>query len=82
MLRLTKKADYSLIALKHFALANGKEDGAVSAKEVADAVRHSSSVLVQALAKAWKERIFDFRVSEPTVATGWRAIRDEFRPLK
>ena len=38
MLRLTKKADYSLIALKHLAAKerNRKIGTAVSAKEVAD----------------------------------------------
>ncbi len=36
MLRLTKKADYSLIALKHFAARTRDAGGAVSAKEVAD----------------------------------------------
>src|SRR5690348_9976111 len=37
MLRLTKKADYSLIALKHLASRHGDPaNAAVSAKEVAD----------------------------------------------
>lgn len=37
MLRLTKKADYSLIALKHFAARKSATDDTLSAKELADA---------------------------------------------
>ena len=36
MLKLTKKADYGLIALKHLAMS-GQQGGTASAKEIADA---------------------------------------------
>ncbi len=38
MLKLTKKADYGLMAMKH--LAEHAEHGACSAKDVADAYQH------------------------------------------
>src|SRR5215470_5388904 len=53
MLKLTKKADYALMAMKH--LAERAEDGALSAKDVADAYSippEALAKILQRLAKA------------------------------
>ena len=73
MLRLTKKADYSLIALKHFAARQRQSGDAVSAKEVSDCLRHCASCAFQASAEAWKGR---FSLSEHGTNGGYRLARD------
>jgi Rrf2 family protein len=79
MLRLTKKADYSLIALKHFA-ARRREAGAesiqalaLSAKEVSDACAIPLPVLSKLLQKLGKS---GFLVAEYGTNGGYRLSRD------
>jgi Rrf2 family protein len=52
MLKLTKKADYGLIALKHLAVAGG--NGTASAKEIADAYGIPLPLLAKILQKLTK----------------------------
>lgn len=76
MLRLTKKADYSLIALKHFALCLRQTGGAVSAKEVADSCGIPLPLLSKLLQKLGKS---GFLVSEYGTNGGYRLARDPGR---
>ncbi len=73
MLRLTKKADYSLIALKHFALRRQETGSAVSAKEVADECGIPLPVTSKLLQKLGKR---GFLVSEFGTNGGYRLARD------
>jgi Rrf2 family protein len=73
MLRLTKKADYSLIALKHFASRQRESDGSVSAKEVADSCGIPLPVLSKLLQKLGKS---GFLLSEYGTNGGYRLARD------
>jgi Rrf2 family protein len=73
MLRLTKKADYSLIALKHFALCLRRNGASVSAKEVADSCGIPLPVLSKLLQKLGKS---GFLVSEYGTHGGYRLARD------
>jgi Rrf2 family protein len=72
MLRLTKKADYSLIALKHFALRQIESGGAVSAKEVSDFCGIPLPLLSKLLQKLGKS---GFLVSEYGTNGGYRLAR-------
>ncbi len=76
MLRLTKKADYSLIALRHFALRFADRGGSVSAKEVADLCGIPLPVLSKLLQKLGKS---GFLVSEYGTNGGYRLARDPRR---
>ncbi|MBV9303022.1 MAG: Rrf2 family transcriptional regulator [Acidobacteriaceae bacterium] len=76
MLRLTKKADYSLIALKHFALRQRETGGAVSAKEVADGCGLPLPVTCKLLQKLGKS---GFLLSEHGTNGGYRLARDPRR---
>ncbi len=73
MLRLTKKADYSLIALKHFALCLRESGGAVSAKEVSDSCGIPLPVLSKLLQKLGRS---GFLVAEYGTNGGYRLARD------
>jgi Rrf2 family protein len=73
MLRLTKKADYSLIALRHFASRQRETGGAVSAKEVADTCGIPLPVLSKLLQKLGKA---GFLVSEYGTNGGYRLARE------
>src|SRR5205085_2253577 len=73
MLRLTKKADYSLIALKHFALRRQESGDAVSAKEVADGCGIPLPVTCKLLQKLGKS---GFLLSEYGTNGGYRLARD------
>ncbi len=73
MLRLTKKADYSLIALRHFASRQRETGGAVSAKEVADTCGIPLPVLSKLLQKLGKS---GFLVSEYGTNGGYRLARE------
>ena len=73
MLRLTKKADYSLIALRHFALRSQDTGEAVSAKEVSDSCGIPLPVLSKLLQKLGKN---GFLVSEYGTNGGYRLARD------
>ena len=76
MLRLTKKADYSLIALRHFAQCMQASDGAVSAKEVSDSCGIPLPVLSKLLQKLGRG---GFLVSEYGTNGGYRLARDPRR---
>jgi Rrf2 family protein len=77
MLRLTKKADYSLIALKHFAamkaVAGSVAAPALSAKELADRTGIPLPLLSKLLQKLGKT---GFLVSEHGTNGGYRLARD------
>jgi Rrf2 family protein len=77
MLRLTKKADYSLIALKHFAavrsIAGSAASPALSAKELADSSGIPLPLLSKLLQKLGKT---GFLVSEYGTNGGYRLARD------
>jgi Rrf2 family protein len=73
MLRLTKKADYSLIALRHFAARQQQTGAAVSAKEVSDGCGIPLPVLSKLLQKLGKS---GFLVSEFGTNGGYRLARD------
>ena len=76
MLRLTKKADYSLIALKHFALRQRETQDAVSAKEVADTCGIPLPILSKLLQKLGRS---GFLISEYGTNGGYRLARDPGR---
>lgn len=71
MLKLTRKADYGLISLKHLAL-HGRERAA-SAKEMAEAYRIPAPILSKVLQKMVRE---GFLVSEQGTNGGYRLARD------
>ena len=77
MLRLTKKADYSLIALKYFAarqcVAGSNESTALSAKELADGSGIPLPWLSKLLQKLGKS---GFLVSEFGTRGGYRLARE------
>jgi Rrf2 family protein len=76
MLRLTKKADYSLIALKHFAAvrsASGSPAVSLSAKELAESSGIPLPLLSKLLQKLSKT---GFLVSEYGTNGGYRLARD------
>jgi Rrf2 family protein len=76
MLRLTKKADYSLIALRHFALRQQEKGAAVSAKEVSDSCGIPLPLLSKLLQKLGKS---GFLISEYGTNGGYRLARDPER---
>ena len=72
MLKLTKKADYSLIALKHFAAVrsiNGSGAAALSAKELAESSGIPLPLLSKLLQKLGKT---GFLISEYGTNGGYR----------
>lgn len=71
MLKLTKKADYGLISLKHLALRPGR--GASSAKEMSEAYRIPLPILAKVLQKLVRD---GFLVSEQGTNGGYRLARD------
>ncbi len=77
MLKLTKKADYSLIALKHFAavraVAGSEASPALSAKELAESSGIPLPLLSKLLQKLGKT---GFLVSECGTNGGYRLARD------
>jgi Rrf2 family protein len=73
MLRLTKKADYSLIALKHFAASRIQGTEALSAKEVSDNCGIPLPILSKLLQKLGKS---GFLVSAYGTNGGYRLARD------
>lgn len=76
MLRLTKKADYSLIALKHFASLQRETGEAVSAKQVSERCGIPLPVLSKLLQKLGK---VGFLCSEYGTNGGYRLARDPSR---
>ncbi len=76
MLKLTKKADYSLIALKHFAAVrsvSGSGAAALSAKDLADSSGIPLPLLSKLLQKLGKT---GFLISEYGTNGGYRLARD------
>jgi Rrf2 family protein len=73
MLRLTKKADYSLIALKHFAARQREAHETVSAKEVSESCGIPLPLLSKLLQKLGKA---GFLVSEYGTNGGYRLAKD------
>jgi Rrf2 family protein len=74
MLKLTKKADYGLIAVKHLAVAS--RAGAASAKEIADAYGLPLPLLAKILQKLTKTGLL---VSVPGSSGGYKLAK---RPEK
>jgi Rrf2 family protein len=74
MLRLTKKADYGLIAVTHLAAAG--ERGAVSAKEIADAYHIPLPLLAKILQKLARRGVL---ASVHGTNGGYRLSRDAGR---
>jgi Rrf2 family protein len=70
LLKLTKKADYGLIALKHLAVHGRKR--AVSAKELADCYRIPLPILSKVLQKLARD---GFLISEQGTNGGYRLSR-------
>lgn len=68
MLKLTKKADYGLIALKHLAV----KDAAASAKEIAETYRIPLPLLAKVLQKLGKT---GFLIAEHGTNGGYRLAR-------
>lgn len=73
MLKLTKKADYSLIALKHFAARQRDCDQALSAKEVSERCGIPLPILSKLLQKLGKA---GFLVSAYGTNGGYKLARD------
>jgi Rrf2 family protein len=74
MLKLTKKADYGLIALKH--LANAGDGSSASAKEIADAYRLPLPLLAKVLQRLTKSGLLR---SLPGTNGGYMLSRDPRR---
>ena len=71
MLKLTKKADYGLIAMKH--LAEQPSCGSLSAKEIAEAQKIPSELLAKILQKLVRAKLL---VSLQGTNGGYRLARD------
>jgi Rrf2 family protein len=73
MLKLTKKADYGLIALRHLAGQPGSQRANASAKDIAEAYRIPLPLLSKVLQKLVRTGML---VSEQGVHGGYRLARD------
>ena len=73
MLKLTKKADYGLIALRHLALAAHTPRGNASAKDIAEAYGIPLPLLSKVLQKLAKGGLL---ASEQGTNGGYRLARD------
>jgi Rrf2 family protein len=73
MLKLTKKADYGLIALKHLAMRQATTDDSSSAKEIADCYRIPLPLLSKVLQRLVRH---GFLQSEHGTNGGYRLARD------
>jgi len=71
MLKLTKKADYGLIAVKHLAVSG--RNGAASAKEIADSYGIPLPLLAKVLQKLGKSGLL---LSLPGTNGGYKLARD------
>ena len=76
MLRLSKKADYALLAMRH--LAAHADRGAVSARELAEAYDIPPELLAKVLQKLVR-RGCSSRTRGFAAATGWRGRPARFR---
>jgi DNA-binding IscR family transcriptional regulator len=79
LLKLTKKADYALMAMKH--LAEHSSEGSRSAKDVADAYGIPPEALAKILQRLAKAGLLH-RSTAPTADTRWLALRIRFRHLR
>ena len=79
MLKLTKKADYGLIALKHLAVSPGGLSA--SAKDIAECYGIPQPLLAKILQKHTKIGLLQ-RCRDPAEATGWPARRARSPPSK
>ena len=75
MLKLTKKADYGLMAMKH--LAEHAEQGSCSAKDVADAYHIPQEALAKILQRLVKAGLLHSQHGT-NGGYSWLAIRDDF----
>jgi len=73
MLKLTKKADYGLIALKHLAVRQASSEGSSSAKEIADCYRIPLPLLSKVLQRLAR---YGFLQSEHGTNGGYRLARE------
>jgi Rrf2 family protein len=73
MLKLTKKADYGLIALRHLALAAHRPKGSASAKDIAEAYGIPLPLLSKVLQKLARAGLL---ASEQGTNGGYRLARD------
>jgi Rrf2 family protein len=73
MLKLTKKADYGLIALRHLALAANRPKGSASAKDIAEAYGIPLPLLSKVLQKLARAGLL---ASEQGTNGGYRLARD------
>ena len=73
MLKLTKKADYGLIALRHLATTSGRTKTSASAKDIADAYAIPLPLLSKVLQKLAKSGLL---ISEQGTNGGYRLSRD------
>ena len=71
MLKLTKKADYALMAMKH--LAEHAPEGALSAKDISEAYRIPQEALAKILQRLAKARLL---VSQHGINGGYTLARD------
>ena len=79
MLKLTKKADYALMAMKH--LAEHSTEGSRSAKDVADAYGIPPEALAKILQRLAKAGL-RIRSMGLTAGIRWRGHRTRFQPSK
>jgi hypothetical protein len=77
MLKLTKKADYALMAMKHLADHAHEGTRSASAKDVAD----SFGIPPEALAKILQRLAKAGLLQSQHGTTGWRALHTRFPPL-
>lgn len=73
MLRLTKKADYALIAVKHLAETAQRSAGACSAKDIAESYGIPSEALAKILQRLARARLL---VSQHGTHGGYTLARD------
>lgn len=74
MLRLSKKADYALIAMRH--LVAGEKDGSASAREIAEAYAIPAELLAKVLQRLVRARLL---VSVQGTRGGYRLASDPQR---
>ena len=79
MFKLSKKADYGLIAVKH--LAMHRQEHACSANEIAEEYGISVDADGQGAAEAWRARAWSSRSTVPAGAISWRRTLDKISAL-
>ena len=79
MLRLSKKADYALMAMKHLALRGDR--GSSSAREIAEQYDIPIELLAKVLQRLVRARACWRRIRAPAAAISWLAGQRRFRWL-